>query len=77
MTYSGSIFPPEGIGCPNQTATTDLINSLPCLRQPLCGMKTWQIACMRIQMAEATRGAYTFTIIFPIHVIFMYLIIKM
>ena len=77
VSYTGSIFPPEGIGCPNQNATTELINSFPCPVQPLCGMRTWQIACMRIQMAESSRAVYLFSVTFPFHVILMGFIIKM
>lgn len=75
--YTGTLFPPEGIGCPNENATTELINSFSCPTQPLCGMRTWQIACLRIQMAEAVRAAYVFSVVFPAHVFNMWLIIKM
>ena len=68
--WSFSIFSGlEPLLCRNETSAVAELNSLPCTVQPLCGFSTWQEACLRVQLAEASRATQVFLLTFPITVL--------
>ena len=70
--WSGSVFTGDPLNCPSEPAAIAALSALPCTVQPLCGFSTWQEACLRVQLAEASRATGVFMINFPITVLVLW-----
>ena len=72
VSLYGSIFPPGGVACDDETTAITFIESLPCGLKPLCGFDSWRTACWRIQLAEGLRSMNLFLPTVYVHILFMY-----
>lgn len=73
----GAIVDRDALVCQNETAAVAVLDALPCTMSPLCGFDSWQTACFRLQVSEASRAINTFSVAFSVHLLFMWAVLTM